>query len=87
MEKMVTADKNEPTSVEEKNIGRITYTLRIPMDLSIKMDLATSKSGISKSKWLLDLIREKVESEEDQENPIEQLRHELNELKNLISKT
>lgn len=87
MEKMVTADKNKSTPEEEKNIGRISYTLRIPMDLSIKMDLATSKSGISKSKWLLDLIREKVESEEDQESQLEKLRHEFNELKNLISKT
>lgn len=70
----------------EKNIGRITYTLRIPMDLSIKMDLVTSKSGISKSKWLLELIREKVDSETEQANEIDKLRDELNELRKLIDK-
>ena len=71
------------TGVETDNIGigekskgvtdiaEVRYTVRVPVELSIQIDMAIDRLDIKRNKWILQAIQEKLDSETPQKNEVE----------------
>lgn len=85
-------------SDQSLNLDYVRCTLRIPMDLSIKVDMTTSKTNTPRNWWIIQAIQEKLDraseegsaSEEElrrMENTLKGLKDEIKELKKGLLKT
>ncbi len=50
--------------INEDKLDTARFTIVIPMELSIRLDMAREKSKLTKSTWIADAILEKLDSTE-----------------------
>ncbi len=68
----------------KENIDTARFTVVIPMELSIRMDIAREKNKTTKSNWLIEAITDKLDKEDREKTILEEIKNEINELKQLI---
>lgn len=72
--------------LDNSNVNTTRFTLVIPMDLSIKLDIAREKVKLNKSNWIIEAIREKLGAENKSKNYIEEMRDDIKHIKELLEK-
>jgi hypothetical protein len=72
------------TNKDTSNVGTARFTLVIPMELSIKLDIERAKRKLSKANWLIEAITEKLEKEEKNQHYIEEIRNDIKYIKNKL---
>tara|TARA_R110002050_G_scaffold298723_2_gene462551 strand:- start:1436 stop:1705 length:270 start_codon:yes stop_codon:yes gene_type:complete len=77
---------SEIRAKEHEKIGKSRFTVTLPLDLSIKLDIEREKSLHTKNDWIIMAVKEKLaktegNNEEDLKSEIINLRGLLNEIK------
>jgi hypothetical protein len=70
--------------INEDKLDTARFTIVIPMELSIRLDMAREKSKLTKSTWITDAISEKLDSTEKETTKLEEIKNELDEIKRLL---
>ncbi len=70
--------------INEDKLDTARFTIVIPMELSIRLDMAREKSKLTKSTWIADAILEKLDSTEKETTKLEEIKNELDEIKLLL---
>lgn len=76
-------------NLDKEKIGKTRFTITLPLDISIKVDIEREKSLHTKNDWILMAIKEKLTGEGDikpLEQSIKQLENDIREIKELILK-
>lgn len=74
-------DKDVP---QEKAIDFVRYTIRVPIDVSIHLDMDVSKKKMNKNRWILEAIQDKLDASQRADNEISNLKKEVESLKDLL---
>jgi len=76
-------------NLDKEKIGKTRFTITLPLDISIKVDIEREKSLHTKNDWILMAIKEKLNGEGDIkpfEHSIKQLENDIREIKEFILK-
>lgn len=71
-------------NLDKEKIGKTRFTITLPLDVSIKVDIEREKSLHTRNDWILMAIKEKLKGES--EDIIKQMETDIREIKELISK-
>lgn len=71
-------------NLDKEKIGKTRFTITLPLDVSIKVDIEREKSLHTRNDWILMAIKEKLSGME--EHDIKQLEKDIREIKELIQK-
>ena len=75
----------EPHYIENEKIGRTRFTISLPLDISIKIDIERDKSLHSRNDWILMAIKEKLNETEIPD--FKKLEKEILEIKQILERT
>jgi hypothetical protein len=74
-----------PNDAENERIGKTRFTIALPLDISIKVDIEREKSLHTRNDWILMAIKEKLSGTAEITN-FKKLEKELLEIKKLLEK-
>ena len=73
----------EPT--QKTSINVVRYTLRLPLELSIKMDMAMAdQDTLNKNRWIIKAIEEKLARGETSNDSWKAVQQQIDELKRIM---
>lgn len=68
----------------KKRIDKTRFSIGLPIDLAIKLDMKLEKLPLSRNEFIVRSIEEKLNALDAQESDIEELRKEINAIKEYI---
>ncbi|MGL4999393.1 MAG: hypothetical protein ACRC5T_10530 [Cetobacterium sp.] len=72
------------TIMVKKRIDKTRFSIGLPIDLVIKLDMKLEKLPVSRNEFIVRSIEEKLNALDAQESDIEELKKEINAIKEYI---